>query len=191
MRSTLLLLSTVLVFTGCSTFTKEQIYAVRATGISPNVVSKLEHDRVLLPADIIQLRRYRVPDSVPIRSLDEVGVDYIPQREDLRRMRSADVHSVVIDQVIIAGQEFANDQVDRPNFAWGLSIPFFSWYPYYGYGWGQGNYYYGRPYYRGGYYGNRGYYYGNRGYYANRGYYGNRSYSGNRGHSGNYRGYRR
>ncbi len=146
MKSALLLLAALLVFTGCATHSPEQIAAVRASGVSPRTVYKLEHDRILLPEDIIELRRHRVADSVPIRHLDEVGVDYVPQREDLRRMRSADVHAAVIDELIIAGQKFANDRYDdhyRPRFAWGLSIPFYSWYPYYGYGWGYGNYYYG------------------------------------------------
>ena len=146
MKSALLLLAALLVFTGCATHSPEQIAAVRAAGVSPRTVYKLEHDRVILPEDIIELRRHRVADSVPIRHLDEVGVDYIPQRDDLRRMRSADVHAAVIDELIIAGQKFANDRYDdyyRPRFAWGLSIPFYSWYPYYDYGWGYGGYYSG------------------------------------------------
>jgi hypothetical protein len=146
MRSALLLLAAVFLFAGCATHSREQIAAVRAAGVSPSTVYKLEHDRVILPEDIIELRRRRVSDSVPIRHLQEVGVDYIPQRTDLRRMRAADVHAVVIDEVIIAGQRFASDRYDRPSFAWGLSIPFYSWYPYYGhgdYGWGYGGNYYG------------------------------------------------
>src|SRR5215207_2628841 len=142
MKAVLFLLSSLLLFAGCATHSDEQIAAVRAAGVSPYTVSKLQHDRVILPEDIIELRRHRVPDAVPVRHLREVGVDYVPQRNDLRRMRSADVHPVVIDEVIIAGQRFVSDRYNHSNFSWGLSIPFFSWYPY-GYGWGYGGYHHG------------------------------------------------
>ena len=146
MKPALLLLSAIFLLAGCATHSPEQIAAVRAAGVPPRTVYKLEHDRVILPEDIIELRRRRVADSVPIRHLQEVGVDYIPQRDDLRRMRAADVRPAVVDETILAGQRFANDRYDdyyRPRFAWGLSIPLYSYYPYYGYGWGYGNYYYG------------------------------------------------
>ena len=165
MKSLLFLLAPLFLLVGCATHSEEQIAAVRAAGVSPNTVYRLQHDRIIYPEDIIELRRKRVSDEVPIRHLQEVGVDYVPQRTDLRRMRAADVRPVVIDEVILAGQRFVSDRYDRSNFSWGLSLPLFSWYPYgYGYGWGYGGY--------GGYY--RNYHHGHHGHHG----------GGHHGHSG-------
>ena len=141
MKAALALLSAVLLLAGCATHSDGQIAAVRAAGVSPRTVDRLADDRVIYPEDIIELRRHRVSDAVPIRHLREVGVDYVPQRNDLRRMRSANVHPDVIDETIIAGQRFVSDRYDRSNVSWGLSFPLFWGYPYYGYGYGYGGYY--------------------------------------------------
>jgi hypothetical protein len=140
MKTALLLLSALFVCAGCATHSREQIAAARMAGVSPSIVAKLEHDRVLTPGDIIELRRHHVPDSVPIRHLREVGVDYMPHRDDLRKMRAADVHAVVIDELIIAAQRFVAERYYRPAFSWGIGMPYYGWDPFYDYGWGYGSY---------------------------------------------------
>jgi hypothetical protein len=133
MKPALLFLTAVLLLTGCATHSREQIAAVRAAGVSRSTVTKLERDYVLLPEDLIELRQHRVADSVPVRHLREVGVDYIAQRDDLRRMRSAGVRPIVVDELIFASHRFIRDRYERPpRFSWGVIAPYDPWYLEYG-----------------------------------------------------------
>ena len=133
MKASLLLLSIATFLTGCAALTEKQIAAVRAVGVSPHLVNKLEHDRIIAPEDLIELRRHRVSDSIPIRYLDEVGVDYLVQRNDIKKLHNGGVSPVVVDELIIASQRFAERQVDHP-FAWtvGVYAPYYPWYGSYG-----------------------------------------------------------
>ena len=138
MKGTLLLLSIVALVSGCATHTREQIAAVRAAGVSPRLVYKLEHEGFLSPEDLIQLRRHRVNDSVAIRQLDDVGVDYLVQRDDIKRLRNAGVDPGVVDELVSASHQFANRQYRRTAWSVGFYAPLYPWYGYYGpygYGW--------------------------------------------------------
>ena len=129
MKAALLLLSIAILLSSCATHSKEQIAAVRAAGVSPNLVNKLEHDRVLTPEDFIQLRRHRVSDAVPIRHLDEVGVDYLVQRDDIKKLRNAGVRPAVVDELLFACRRYAERRSDRA-FAWSVGVyaPYYPWY---------------------------------------------------------------
>ena len=131
----------------CATQTREQLAAVRASGVSPEVVHKLEHWRVLSPEDIIELHRRHVNDAIALRQLDRVGVDYIVGQDILRQLRKAGVSPDVVTSVIVAGQRFAEEfHQYHPGRYWADG-----WYGPAGYPYGYGPYYdYGpRPYYYG------------------------------------------
>jgi hypothetical protein len=141
MRAALLLLSVAVLLAGCATHTEEQIASVRAAGVSPSVVSKLKREDVLSPEDLIELRRHRVSDSVPIRHLDDVGVDYVVQRNDVKKLRAAGVRPAVVDELLSASRRFVEDRYERPsNWSVGIYAPYDPWYLYHGvvpldYGW--------------------------------------------------------
>jgi hypothetical protein len=128
MRATLLFLSAAILFAGCATHTDEQIAAVRAAGVSPNVVGKLTREDVLSPEDLIELRRHRVSDAVPIRHLDDVGVDYVVQRNDVKKLRAAGVRPAVVNELLSASRRFT-DRYERPsNWSVGVYAPYDPWY---------------------------------------------------------------
>ena len=132
---------------GCATQTKEQLAAVRAAGVSPDVVHKLERWRVLSPEDIIELHRRHVNDAIALRQLDRIGVDYIVGKDILRQLRKAGVSQEVVAAVILAGQRFAEQfHQYHPGGYWADG-----WYGPYGYPYGYGPYFdYGpRPYFYG------------------------------------------
>ena len=128
MKPAVAALSAALLFTGCATHTEEQIAAVRAAGVAPRTVAKLERDRVLAPEDLVELRRRGVSDSVALRHLDEVGVDYLPNRTDVRRLRSAGVRPAVIHEFVREGEEFARDHEARESY-WAVGLATYDpWY---------------------------------------------------------------
>jgi hypothetical protein len=106
---------------GCATHSHQAMTAVRAAGVAPRTVSKLEHRGVLEPSDLIELKRRGVADAVPIRQLDKVGVDYVAQREDFRKLRAAGVRPEVSDALMDASREFVEDQ-DRSHHSWQVNF---------------------------------------------------------------------
>jgi hypothetical protein len=102
---------------GCATQSEQAMAAVRAAGVAPRTVSKLEHRGVLEPSDLIELRRRGVDDAVPIRQLDKVGVDYVVQRDDFRKLRAAGVRPAVNDALLEASREFVEERY-RPRGSW-------------------------------------------------------------------------
>jgi hypothetical protein len=105
----------------CATHTHQTITSVRAAGVAPRTVSKLEHRGVLVPSDLIELKRRGVPDAVPIRQLDKVGVDYVAQREDFRQLRAAGVHPAVSDALWDASREFVEDH-EPSHHSWQVNF---------------------------------------------------------------------
>ena len=97
-------------FSGCSTFNKSTIASVRAAGVSERTVGKLEHRGVLAPGDLVELKKHGISDAVSLRQLDEVGVDYAVQRNDVRRLRTAGVAPVVTDALVDASDRFMRDR---------------------------------------------------------------------------------
>lgn len=124
------LLSAALLLAGCATQTKEQLAAVRASGVSAGVVRKLERRGALSPEDLIELKRHHVNDGIALRQLDRAGVDYVVDKSILRQLRNAGVSQTVIAAVILAGRRF-EEQFQYPYSrrwygAWGYPYdPFF------------------------------------------------------------------
>ena len=104
----LLVLGTGALVAGCVVHSKEEIASVRASGVSARTLRKLEHRGVLTPENIIDLKNHRVDDDVVIHHLETIGVDYVPQKDDIRSMRSAGVGQPVITAVVRAGNRFVS-----------------------------------------------------------------------------------
>src|SRR3954470_18030955 len=87
-------------FTGCATFTPAELGQIRQRGVSPAVVNKMEDGRVLHPGDVIELTRRGVPDNFIIRQIDDAGVDYVLNRNDMKRLQDARVNRRVVDALV-------------------------------------------------------------------------------------------
>jgi hypothetical protein len=139
-------LAAALFLAGCATQPKEHLAAVRAAGVSPALVHKLERWGVLSPADIIELRRRQVNDAVALRQLDRTGVDCVVDKRILKQLRKAGVSENVVEAVIHAGRQF-EAQFRHPYWGDGWFGPWGYPYPYdpffYDLGWP-----YPRSYYR-------------------------------------------
>lgn len=131
-------------FTGCATFTPAELGQIRQRGVSPAVVNKMEDGRVLHPGDVIELTRRGVPDNFIIREIEDAGVDYVLNRDDLKRLKDARVSRAVVGALLAASDEFAR------NYAPGGRVHAYAPYPYgyyYGqYGYGADPYFYPYPY---------------------------------------------
>lgn len=159
MKAVLLSLAAILMLAGCSVHSDEQIAAVRAAGVSRPTVQKLEHRGVLAPEDLIELERRGVTDTVALRQLNRVGVDYVAQRDDLAKLRKAGVSPAVREALARASGRFVYERY-RPFVGpdiyyyddWGYApgYPYFSpynfvgvgysgWYGARGYGYGYGH----------------------------------------------------
>ena len=114
MKHPAIILAAALLLAGCATQPKEQIAAVRAAGVSPALVRKLQHFGILSPADIIELRQHRVNDAIALRQLDRTGVDYVVDKPILRQLRTAGVSEPIVSAVIRAGKNF-EEQFQRPS----------------------------------------------------------------------------
>jgi hypothetical protein len=121
MKAALLLFCAGALLTGCATHSEEDIAAVRAAGVSPRVVSKLANERVLAPNDLIELRRKRVSDEIAIRHLDDVGVDYLVQRNDIQKLRAAGVRPGVINELLDASSDFVQQHTRAAGY-WSVGI---------------------------------------------------------------------
>ncbi len=140
------LLAAALFLAGCATQTKEQLAAIRAAGVSPTLVRKLEHGGRLSPADIIELHRRHVNDAVALRQLDRAGVDYVVDKGIVRQLRKAGVSEDVIAAAQTASERYA-DQFHRPYVsAWYGPGAYPYSYPYAGYPYDPYSYGYSRPY---------------------------------------------
>lgn len=128
-------------FTGCATFTPAELGQIRQHGVSPTVVNKMEDGRVLHPGDVIELTRRGVPDNFIIRQIDDAGVDYVLNRNDMKRLQEARVSRAVMDALIAASDDFAS------RYSPSGHVHAYATYPgdYYGgpyYGYGFNPYYY-------------------------------------------------
>ena len=128
----LLVLGTGALLAGCAVHTKEEIADVRTKGLSARTLSKIEHRGTLTPENIIELKNRRVSDDLVIRHLDTIGVDYIPQKEDIKGMRAAGVRPEVITTVVRAGNRYVGYLNAPPAYYYSYSS--FWGDPYYPYG---------------------------------------------------------
>ena len=124
-------------FTGCATFTDAELGQIRQHGVAPALVGKMEKGRVLTPQDVIELTRRGVPDNFIIRQIQETGVDYILNRNDVKVLQKAKVSPAVLDALQGASDDFASQYVGPTRM---MSSATYSGYPYY-------NYYPAYPYY--------------------------------------------
>jgi hypothetical protein len=118
-------------FTGCATFTTAEIGQIRQHGVSPVVVGKMEGGHVLSPGDVIELTRRRVPDNFIIRQIEDTGVDYVLNRNDVKRLRDAHVSRPVMDALIAASDDFASRYGSSAHTQFYAGYPYDP-YPYYG-----------------------------------------------------------
>ena len=95
-------------FTGCATFTPQEMSQIRQHGVSPVVVGKMEQGHVLSPRDVIELTHRGVPDNFIIRQIEDAGVDYVLTRNDIRRLEAARVSRPVMDALFDASRDFAS-----------------------------------------------------------------------------------
>lgn len=119
-------LAVALFLTGCSALTKPQLAEVRAANVSPAVLQKLEHRGSLTPADLIELKRRRVNDSIVIRQLDQAGMTYILDKTEVKKLKAAGVSQGVIEAAIAASNRFIT------RYYYQYSMYGYGWYPYYG-----------------------------------------------------------
>ena len=134
-------LAAALFLAGCATQPKEQIAAVRAAGVSPELLHKLEHGGRLSPEDLIELRHRHVNDGVALRQLDRAGVDYVVDKDVVRRLRKAGVSETVVTAAVNAGKNF-EDQYRHPYVSAWVG-PYGYPYGYYPYGYPYDPFYYG------------------------------------------------
>jgi len=136
-----ILLTTV--FTGCATFTDAELGQIRRRGVAPMVVGKFEQGRVLTPADVIELTHRGVADNLIVRQIDDAGVDYALNRNDIKRLQAARVSRAVMDALFAASDDFASRYAPpgRTRVYAGYSA-----YPYDNFGPYPYGYPYGYPY---------------------------------------------
>jgi hypothetical protein len=128
-------------FAGCATFSDAELGQIRQHGVAPVVVGKLEQGRVLTPSDVIELTRRAVPDNLIIRQIDDAGVDYILNRNDIKRLHAAGVSRPVLDALIAASDDFASRYAPPGRARVYVGYPAYPYDDYYG-----GPYPYGYPY---------------------------------------------
>ncbi|MEA3208418.1 MAG: hypothetical protein QOE70_1475 [Chthoniobacter sp.] len=100
---------------GCATFDQAELARVRARGVAPPVVLKLDRGDPLAPADVVELTRRGVPDSLVIRQLEDHGVDSLVSRSDVVALRKAGVRPAVMDALLRASDYFA-ERYTEPGF---------------------------------------------------------------------------
>ena len=107
-------LAASLTLAGCASFSKAELAQVRASGVSPGVVAKLEKGDPLAPAEVIELTRRSVPDPLILRQIDDTGLDYILGKDDVTRLRAAKVSPPVLDALLHESGRFARSY--NPGF---------------------------------------------------------------------------
>jgi len=115
---------------GCATFTDAELGQIRQRGVSSAVVGKMQNGRVLSPGDVIELTRRGVSDNFIIRQIDDAGVDYILNRDDVKRLQAAHVSRPVMDALFAASDDFASIYAPPGRVRAYATYPA---YPYYGF----------------------------------------------------------
>ncbi|MEP6668025.1 MAG: hypothetical protein ABJF10_02665 [Chthoniobacter sp.] len=128
---------------GCATFTDAELGQIRQRGVSSAVVGKLQNGRVLSPGDVIELTRRGVSDTFILRQIDDAGVDYVLNRDDVKKLKAAHVSRPVMDALYAASDDFADRYSGASRVrAYGT----FTAYPYNDYYYGGYPYAYPYPY---------------------------------------------
>lgn len=134
----LCLLGFVFALSGCAVLEQPEMNAVRASGLEPYLIDKMEHGDRLSPSDIIAAS-HRVSDDILVRYISRTGVAFQLTRELADRMRRNGVSSRVLRVVSVESQRYVEDYVvSRAVIESDYLYPG----PYYG----GGFYYYGGGY---------------------------------------------
>ena len=115
MKTALLALSAAALLSGCSIHTKQQLTAVRASGVPESTVRHLAENTPLTPSDLIDMKRRNVSDDVPIFHLERIGVDYEARKEDIARLRAAKVSDRVVDALHRASDRYTYWRYNAPQ----------------------------------------------------------------------------
>ena len=118
---------------GCSIHPRQQLAGIRAAGVHPETMAHLSQNTPLTPSDLIDLKKRGVSESVAIRHLDSIGVDYEVRKEDMERLRAANVPERVREALMRASDRFVywRSYAPRPVF-----VDPFPWYEPVGFGFG-------------------------------------------------------
>lgn len=118
---------------GCSIHPKKQLTAIRAAGVPAETVRHLSENAPLTPADLVDLKRRGVDDSVAVLHLDRVGLDYEAKKDDLARLRAANVSDSVRDAFSRASDRFVYWRYHAPRVIY--ADPYL-WHDPFNYGFG-------------------------------------------------------
>ena len=118
---------------GCSIHSQQRLATVRAAGVHYETVEHLSDNTPLTPSDLIDLNRRGISDSVAIRHLDRVGLDYEARKEDIDRLRSAKVSDRVREAFVRASDRYVYWRSYAPPAFYATPFP---WYEPYGFGFG-------------------------------------------------------
>jgi hypothetical protein len=124
------LLATLFV-AGCSTFNEAELGTIQRSGVSPQLVTKMQDGRPLKPEDVIELSRRGVSDGYILRQIDDAGIDYLLSPDDLKKLQRAGVSPAVLDALAVASQEFASRYI-APRYDMYPADPYYDDGYYYG-----------------------------------------------------------
>ena len=105
----LALLTASLLLAGCASFSKTELAQIRQQGVPPAIVGKMERGHVLKPAEVIELARRGVPDTLILRQINDAGLDYVLGKNDLASLRAARISQPVIDALEAESDRFARN----------------------------------------------------------------------------------
>lgn len=134
---------------GCTLHDEQEIASVRARGVSAEIVRKLQTEEILTPGDIVALKRRGIKEEIIIEHIDEVGVDYVLNKKDIRNLKAAGASTELMEELTNASDDFRGEHEPHRTVVY---LPLLN-DPYYY----SDPVYYDRSYYHRGYYvhGNR------------------------------------
>lgn len=124
-------LCAALFFSSCSIHSRQQLAVVRSAGVHSETVRHLAENSPLTPSDLINMKRRGVEDSVAVYHLERVGIDYEARKEDMERLRVANVSDRVRDAFQRASDRFVSW---RSYAAQAVYVNPYPWYEPYGFG---------------------------------------------------------
>ncbi len=130
MKKLILLALTVALFSGCAVHSTQAIASVRAAGVPERTVAKLAHRGSLTPGEIIALHRAAIPDDLVLRHLDEVGIDYLLPKEDVKMLRAAHVSEPVLDALKTASNRYLAWRTAQLNYGYYGGYTSYDYAPY-------------------------------------------------------------
>lgn len=93
-------LAGLLLVAGCATFSRNELAALKARGISHATYGRLERQEKLTLAEIGELSRLGMPDDLLLRHLEMTGAIYELNRARIIALRRKGASEVVIDYLL-------------------------------------------------------------------------------------------